>query len=72
MIDRQPAVGVAGSKHEECKVCGLKKDPVEIPALSDGSYDVPRTGDQANLLLWAAALLLGTGLLISAKKKAHI
>lgn len=72
VIDRQPAVGVAGSKHEECKVCGLKKDPVEIPALSDGSYDVPRTGDQANLLLWAAALLLGTGLLISAKKKAHI
>ena len=45
---------------------------MEIPALSDGSYDVPRTGVQANLLLWAAALLLGTGLLISAKKKAHI
>ena len=71
VIDRQPAVGVAGSKHEECKACGLKKDPVEIPALSDGSYDVPRTGDQAHLLLWAAALLLGTGLLIGAKKKAH-
>lgn len=33
-IDKDAEVGVAGSKHEECTVCGYKKEAVAIPALT--------------------------------------
>ena len=58
VIDRQPSAGAAGSKHEECKICGLKKDPVEIPAL-------PNTGDNSTPALWAALLILSGCILAS-------
>ena len=34
-IDKEAAVGVTGSKHEECIVCGHAKAAVEIPALPE-------------------------------------
>ncbi|MGI6110100.1 MAG: DUF6273 domain-containing protein [Eubacteriaceae bacterium] len=33
-IDKEAQVGTAGSKHEECSVCGYAKAAVEIPALA--------------------------------------
>ena len=34
IIDKQPAVGVKGSKHKECTVCGKILEKAEIPALA--------------------------------------
>ena len=34
IIDKQPAVGVKGSKHKECTVCGKVLETAEIPALT--------------------------------------
>lgn len=34
-IDKEAAVGVTGSRHEECTVCGYAKAAVEIPALPE-------------------------------------
>lgn len=34
IIDKQPAVGVKGSKHKECTVCGKVLEKTDIPALS--------------------------------------
>lgn len=36
-IDKEATAAEAGSKHEECTVCGYKRDAVEIPALGDDS-----------------------------------
>ncbi|WP_124098483.1 GLUG motif-containing protein [Ruminococcus sp. Marseille-P6503] len=33
ITDKEAEVGAAGSKHEECTVCGYAKEAVEIPAL---------------------------------------
>lgn len=38
VTDKEAAIGVAGSKHEECTVCAYKKAPVEIPALEEVEY----------------------------------
>ncbi|MFR7957953.1 MAG: DUF5695 domain-containing protein [[Clostridium] leptum] len=39
IIDREATVTEAGSKHEECSVCGYAKDSVKIPATGTGSVD---------------------------------
>lgn len=54
VIDKEATETEKGSKHEECTVCGYKKDAVEIPATG-----TPKTGDSSNMLLWAALLLAG-------------
>lgn len=38
ITDKEAAEGIAGSMHEECSVCGYKKDAVEIPALPIPEY----------------------------------
>lgn len=40
-IDKEAVVGAAGSKHEECSVCGYKNVSVEIPALKPDNSDQP-------------------------------
>ena len=54
VVDKEATETEKGSKHEECTVCGYKKDAVEIPATG-----TPKTGDSSNMLLWAALLLAG-------------
>ena len=41
--DEKATATEAGSKHEECTVCGYKKAAVEIPATGDS--EEPDTGD---------------------------
>lgn len=43
-IDKDAEVGIAGTKHEECTVCGYAKAAVEIPALEAPKYP-PVIGD---------------------------
>lgn len=61
VVDKEATATQAGSKHEECTVCGYKKDAVEIPAT--GTNEAPSTGDTFNYLLWIIlALTSGVGL----------
>ena len=54
IIDKEATATEAGSKHEECTVCGYAKATVEIPATGDKS---PQTGDDSNVMLWIAVML---------------
>ena len=54
VIDKEATATEAGSKHEECTVCGYAKATVEIPATGDKS---PQTGDDSNVMLWIAVML---------------
>ena len=49
--DEKATATEAGSKHEECTVCGYKKAAVEIPATGDS--EEPDTDDSANIAVWA-------------------
>ena len=44
VVDKEATTAEKGSKHEECKACGYKKDAVEIPVIESGTTD----GDQNN------------------------
>ena len=48
IIDREATVTEAGSKHEECSVCGYAKDSVKIPATGTGSVDPEDPKDSQN------------------------
>ncbi|WP_124100798.1 GLUG motif-containing protein [Ruminococcus sp. Marseille-P6503] len=50
ITDKEAEVGVAGSKHEECTVCGYAKEAVEIPALElpDDSSATDSTDDESS------------------------
>ena len=54
IIDKEATATEAGSKHEECTVCGYAKATVEIPATGDKP---PQTGDDSNIALWIAVML---------------
>ena len=86
VTDKEATATEKGSKHEECTVCGYKKAAVDIPATGsgDGSADQPnkpgntsspQTGDNSNLALWFAVLLISGGAVIGtmvvSKKKKH-
>ena len=62
--DKEATASQAGSKHEECSVCGYAKAAVKIPAA--GASDIPRTGDVSNIALWLMALLAASTALTSA------
>ena len=81
IVDKEATETEAGSKHEECKVCGCKKAAVEIPATGTPTEpgkptgpDSPQTGDNSNMILWIALLFISGGAVIgitaySKKKK---
>lgn len=62
VITKEAEAGVAGEKHEECKVCGYEKASVEIPALTNDK-NTPTTGDNSNIALWVALLFISGGTL---------
>lgn len=69
VIDKEATAAEAGSKHEECTVCGYAKAAVEIPAT--GETTSPETGDNNNIFLWIALLFVSGGVLsvVTYKKK---
>lgn len=72
IVDKQAAIGVNGLKHEECEVCGYKKDPVDIIINTPNS---PQTGDSSNMMLWVALLFVSGGAVtafsVTKKHKIH-
>lgn len=70
VTDKDATETAAGSKHEECTVCGYKKTAVEIPATGTSG---PQTGDTSNMGLWfvlmAAAGIGLAGTAVYGRKK---
>ncbi|SCJ06421.1 Uncharacterised protein [uncultured Ruminococcus sp.] len=66
VVDKEATATEAGSKHEECTVCGYEKAAIEI--LATGT-DIPKTGDSSHMFMWIMlALLSGGGVLMLALK----
>ena len=76
VTDREATATEAGSKHEECTVCGYAKAAVEIPAIgkSDNTAS-PGTGDNSNIALWIAVVMAAgtalTGTVLYSRKKKY-
>lgn len=77
VVDREATETEAGSKHEECTVCGYEKEPVEVPATGTGKASSadgsPATGDAGSALPWAVGGLLALAAAAAAglRRKAH-
>ncbi len=54
VVDKEATATEAGSKHEECTVCGYEKAAVEIPATGT---DSPKTGDDSDMMVWIAVMI---------------
>ena len=71
VIDKKATASEAGSKHEECTVCGYAKTAVEIPAT--GASGSSGSGDDSNIILWimlmAVSAVGAVGAVICARKK---
>jgi hypothetical protein len=70
VTDKEATAVEAGSKHEECTICGYKKEATTIPATGAAKPtptpdldDVPKTGHNSSLWLWASLLLPTSGCL---------
>ena len=77
IVDQEATETQAGSRHQECTVCGYALTAVAIPPVENPEdteqSDVPQTEDTGNPLLWllvcaAAACGLGTTLLVNRKQ----
>ena len=79
IVDKEASSGEKGSKHEECSVCGYRKDATEIPAAGSsakpGGAALPKTGDTADILLWIVLAFLNgitaVGAAFVGKKKSN-
>lgn len=60
IIDKEATEKENGSKHEKCKVCGYEKAAIEIPAVENDNQK-PQTGDNSNIILWVALILVSFG-----------
>lgn len=73
VIDKEATAAEAGSKHEECTVCGYAKAAVEIPAT--GEITSPETGDDSNITLWIVVMLAAgialTGTILYSRKRKY-
>ena len=62
VVDQEATATKPGSKHEECKVCGMKRN--ENTVIPAGT--TPKTGDTANVTLWIALLIVSAGAVLAA------
>lgn len=74
VIDKEATATKAGSKHEECTVCGYEKAAVEIPVTGTDTTS-PKTGDNSNIALWLALLMAAgaalTGTAVYSRKRKY-
>ena len=70
VTDKEATATEAGSRHEECDVCGFAKAAVEIPATGttadtgkNDSPNAPETGDHNSYLLWFVLLAVSGSVL---------
>lgn len=60
VTDKEATATEAGSRHEECIVCGYAKAAVEIPATgADASEDSAKTGDSSVPMVWLLLFVSG-------------
>lgn len=70
--DKAATATETGLRHEECSVCGAKRNENTVIAkLSDGSTEngnstSPKTGDTCNMFLWIALLFISGGVVVGA------
>lgn len=73
VTDKEATATEAGSRHEECTVCGYEKAAEEIPATgtTTGNADTPQTGDNGNIALWGVLLFISGSavLMLTANRK---
>ncbi len=62
-VTLEPTKDKEGVKTYTCTVCAETKTET-IAKLSSGSDDAPKTGDEANLFVWAAVLMCGAALAV--------
>lgn len=67
IIDKEATATEAGSRHEECTVCGYAKAAETIQATgNDETSNSPQTGDNGNIRMWFALLFVSSGGLLGA------
>ena len=85
ITDKKPTATEAGSRHQQCTVCGYAKAAVEIPEAGTttdptdsnrtGNTNAAQTGDDSNIALWLAILLASgialTGTALYNRKKKY-
>ena len=73
VTDKEATATEAGSKHEECTVCGYAKAAVGIPATGDTTS--PETGDSSNMAVLFVVLLAAgsvlTGIVFYNRKRKY-
>ena len=77
-VDKEATETATGLKHEECSVCGYKRNentviekiekiPVDISNNTPAPVQtVPETGDNSNLIFWLAVMFISAGSLVGA------
>ena len=82
-VDKEATETATGLKHEECSVCGYKRNEntviekiEKIPAdISNNTpapvQTVPETGDNSNLIFWLAVMFISAGATVVCKEKMY-
>ena len=77
-VDKEATETATGLKHEECSVCGYKRNentviekiekiPADISNKTPAPVQtVPETGDNSNLIFWLAVMFISAGSLVGA------
>ena len=63
-IDKEATATTDGSKHEECTICGAKRNENTVIEKTGGNS--PKTGDESNMYAWIVLMALTAGAAVTA------